>query len=44
MRKKFFHLSGKVIDSDSDIDEAFKFMDQSIMTKQKVMLVKTELS
>ena len=33
MKTNFFHLSGKVIDSDSDIDEAFKFMDQSIMTK-----------
>ena len=28
-----FHSSAKLIASDSDIDEAFKFMYQSIMTK-----------
>ena len=32
---KIFHLSAKLISSDSDIDEAFKSMHQSIMTKIK---------
>ena len=32
---KIFHSSTKVIASDSDIDEAFKSMHQSIMTKVK---------
>ena len=32
---KIFHSSTKIIASDSDIDEAFKSMDQSIMTKAK---------
>ena len=32
---KIFHSSTKIIASDSDIDEAFKSMDQSIMTKTK---------
>ena len=31
--RKTFHLSAKLIASDSDIDEAFKSMHQSIMTK-----------
>ena len=31
---KIFHLSAKLIASDSDIEEAFKSMHQSIMTKQ----------
>ena len=31
--RKIFHSSTKLIDSDSDIDEAFKSMHQSIMTK-----------
>ena len=30
---KIFHSSFKLIPSDSDINEEFKFMDQSIMTK-----------
>ena len=32
---KIFHSSPKVIASNSDIDEAFKYMHQSIMTKIK---------
>ena len=32
---KIFHTNAKLIASDSDIDEAFKSMDQSIMTKIK---------
>ena len=40
---KIFHFSAKLIASDSDINEAFKSMHQGIMTKWKVMLVKTEL-
>ena len=32
---KIFHSSVKLIASDSDIDEAFKYMHQSIMTKIK---------
>ena len=32
---KTFHSSNELIASDSDIDEAFKFMHQSIMTKIK---------
>ena len=32
---KIFHSSAKIIASDSDIDEAFKSMHQSIMTKIK---------
>ena len=32
---KIFHSSAKVIDGDSDIDEAFKSVHQSIMTKIK---------
>ena len=32
---KIFHLSVKVIASDSDIDESFKSMHQSIMMKRK---------
>ena len=31
--RKIFHSSAKLIASDSDIDEAFKSMHQSIMTK-----------
>ena len=34
-KKKIFHSITKLIASDSDIDEAFKSMDQSIMTKIK---------
>ena len=34
-RRKIFHSSAKLIASDSDIDEAFKSMHQSIMTKIK---------
>ena len=30
---KIFHSSAKLISSDSDVDEAFKSMHQSIMTK-----------
>ena len=33
--RKIFHSSAKLIASDSDIDEAFKSMRQSIMTKIK---------
>ena len=33
--RKIFHSSAKLIASDSDIDEAFKFMYQSIMIKIK---------
>ena len=33
--KEIFHSSAKLIASDSDIDEAFKFMHQSIMRKIK---------
>ena len=32
---KIFHSSTKVIPSDSDFNEAFKFMHQSIMAKLK---------
>ena len=32
---KIFHLSTKLIAFDSDIDGAFKFMHQSVMTKMK---------
>ena len=32
---KIFHSSTKLIASDSEIDEAFKFMHQNIMTKTK---------
>ena len=42
---KIFHSSAKLIASDSDTDEAFKSMHQSIMTKIfKNMLVKIVLS
>ena len=40
---KFFHSCNKLIASDSDIDEAFKSMHQSIITKIKIMAVKTVL-
>ena len=33
---KIFHLSAKLIASDSDIDRAFKSMHQSIKTKIKI--------
>ena len=33
--RKIFHSSAKLISSDSDIEEAFKFMHQSIMIKIK---------
>ena len=33
--RKVFHSSAKLIASDSDIDEAFESMHQSIMTKTK---------
>ena len=33
--RKIFHSSAKLIASDSDIDEAFKSMHQSIMTKMR---------
>ena len=42
--RKIFHLSVKLIASNSDTDEAFKSMYQSIMTKMKTMLVKIALS
>ena len=32
---KIFHTSAKLIASDSDIDEAFKWMDKSIMKTMK---------
>ena len=42
---KIFNSSVKLIASDSDIDEAFKSMQESIMTKiKKIMLVKIRLS
>ena len=41
--RKIFDSSVKLIASDSDIDQAFIFMHQSIMTKQ-IMLVKIRLS
>ena len=37
---KMFHPSTKLITSDSDIDETFKFIYQSIMKKIKIMPVK----
>ena len=40
---KIVHSSAKLITSDSDIDEVFKSMHQSIMT-EIIMLVKTGLS
>ena len=40
---KIFHSSTQLIASNSDIDEAFKSMHQSIMTK-KIILVKIRLS
>ena len=40
--RKILHSSTKLIASDSDIDEAFKSMHQTIMTK-KIMLVKIVL-
>ena len=41
---KISHSSAKVTASNSDINEAFKSMHESIMTKIKVMRVKIELS
>ena len=41
---KIFHSSAKPIASDSDIDEAFKFMHQNHMTKIKNMLLKAGLT
>ena len=41
---KIFHLCNKLISSDSDIDEAFKSVHQSIIAKIKIMLVKIWLS
>ena len=40
---KIFHSSTELVASDSDTDEAFKSMLQSIMTKLKKMLVKIGL-
>ena len=37
---KIFHLSTKLIASDTDIDEAIKFMHQSIMKKIKIYTCK----
>ena len=42
--RKIFHPSVKLIASDSDVDEAFKSMHQSIMTKIKILLAKIVLS
>ena len=42
--RKIFHSSTEVIADDSDFDEAFKSMHQSIMTKIKIMLAKIGLS
>ena len=42
--RKIFHSGVKLITSDSDIDEAFISMHQSIMTEIKIMPVKMELS
>ena len=41
--RKNFHSSAKLIASDLDIDEAFKSMHQSIMTKIKIVLAKIGL-
>ena len=41
---KIFHSSTKLIDSDSDIDEVFESMHQSIMTKIKNYCYKIGLS
>ena len=35
---KIFNSSAKLVNSDSDIDEAFKSMHQSFMTKKKLCL------
>ena len=42
--RKIFHSSAKLIAGDSGIDETFKSMHQSIMTKRKIMLVNIGLS
>ena len=36
---KIFHSSAKLIANDSGIDEAFKFLRQSIITKKKTILL-----
>ena len=41
---KMFHPSAKLIASDSDIDETFKFIYQSIMKKIKILPVKIPFS
>ena len=41
---KIFYSSVKLIASDSDIDETFKSMHQSIMTKNKIQLAMIGLS
>ena len=41
--RKIFHSSAKLIASDSDIDEAFKSMHQSIMTKLKTYACKDRI-
>ena len=41
---KIFHSCAKLIASDSDIEEAFKSMHESIMTKIKIMLLMIALS
>ena len=42
--RKIFYSSVKLIASDSDIDETFKSMHQSIMTKNKIQLAMIGLS
>ena len=41
---KMFHPSAKLIASDSDIDETFKFIYQSIIKKIKILPVKIPFS
>ena len=42
--QKIFHASAKLIVRDSDIDEAFESIHQSIMKKIKVILIKVGFS
>ena len=44
VKEIIFYSCTKLIASNSDIDEAFKFMHQSIMKKIKKLLVKIGLS
>ena len=42
--RKIFHSNAKLIASDSDIDETFKSMHETIMTKIKILPAKIGLS